>query len=355
VGDSNGAIPAHGQLASEVTERDVDWIFEDVLARGQIQEDIGDPGLGKSTVTIELAASVTTGRNFAGFPCLASGPVALLSAEDGAAETIVPRLRAAQARLELVRIVPAALGSAGRIQPVNLPAHISLLEDIIGADGTVLLVIDPVTAFLSDKTDAHNDASVRRVLAELLALAQRTNCAILLVRHLNKMGGVDKAMYRGGGSIAFSAAARLSFLIGLDPNDKASQNERRRIFAGVKNNLGPMIQSRAFRLRAEPGERAHVEWIAEPSLLTADDLLRMPREHKAAALEEAVNFLESELREGAKLSVDIERHARELKISDRTLARARKIAGVRPQNKGFAGDWFLEIPNEITVEKDAEQ
>ena len=56
----------------------------------------GDPGLGKSTVTLDLAARLSTGARMPHGPSTI-GPVnvVVLSAEDGLADTIRPRLDAA--------------------------------------------------------------------------------------------------------------------------------------------------------------------------------------------------------------------------------------------------------------------
>jgi DNA repair protein RadA/Sms len=275
--------------------------------------------------------------------------VSILSAEDDPEDILVPRLRAGGAKLELVRILPAALKTSNGMQPITFPAHVSLLDESIRTDGTVALFIDPLTAFLSERVDSHNDASARRVLAELAALAQRTHCAIISIRHLNKLGGIDRALYRAGGSIAFVAAARTSFLLAFDPGDKMPESERRRVLACIKSNIGPKPQSRAFRLVAEAGEVTHVEWLSEASLLSADDLLRRPRERKPEALQEAITFLENSLADGARPSTEIEGRAHKLGISEATLRRAKRILGVQSRKKGFAGIWHLEITTKETA------
>src|SRR5207244_11683109 len=63
----------------------------------------GDPGLGKSTLTVDLASRVTTGALWPDKQkgCVPSG-VVLLSAEDGLEDTIRPRLDAADADVHRV-------------------------------------------------------------------------------------------------------------------------------------------------------------------------------------------------------------------------------------------------------------
>jgi len=76
-----------------------------------------------------------------------------------------------------------------------------------------LVVIDPIAAFLSERTNSNNDASVRRALEPLSLLLGSTGCAAILVRHLNKNTG-QAAKFRGGGSVAFGAVSRIQLLAG---------------------------------------------------------------------------------------------------------------------------------------------
>ena len=343
---SEAADKTFGRLASDIPERKIDWLMPSRYARGKCHEANGDPGTAKTTAMIDHTARMTAGRPLPDGSSVAVGPVTWLSAEDAADDTLVPRLRVAGANMKLVRILPAAFSERGQTKPVTFPDHIAKIERTIIEDGTIALFIDPITAFLSEKTDSHNDASVRRVLAELRALAERTNCAVILVRHLNKLSGVDKALYRGGGSIAFSAAARISYLIAFDPTDLAPEFTRRRVIACVKSNLGPKPASLAFRLVADADEPAHVEWLPEPSPLTADDLLRTKRPQRTDALDEAISFLQDELSNGPKLSDEVSRRASELAISEATLRRARKTLDVQATKVGFRGDWYLALKEE---------
>ena len=78
------------------------------------------------------------------------------------------------------------------------------------------MVVDPLMAFLSGDTNSHKDQDVRRALAPLASVAQRTGAAVLIVRHLNKAGG-GNTPYRGGGSLGIIGAARAGLVVAEDP------------------------------------------------------------------------------------------------------------------------------------------
>lgn len=346
--DQGAAI---GQLASTIEPCSIDWIEPGFLARGQLHDISGDPGVGKSTTLVHFAARISRGLGLFDNSPRTPGNVVIVSFEDDAPNTIVPRLVEAVADLTKIRIIGSAVEVQGLLHPITLPEDIVLLEAAISADGAKFVIIDPITACLSDKVDSFKDASVRKVLAELAAMAQRTGAAVLSVRHLNKNSSNGSAMYRASGSIAFTAAPRVTLLVGFDPTDRAPEAEKRRVLACVKSNLGPKPASRAFRLRgSKNSEVSHVEWVAGPCSLSADDLLRPRHERKPEAYEEACAFLSDFLADGRRSSDEVDTHAAELGISDSTLRRARKKLGVRCFKKGFGGTWFLELPAD-----DAEQ
>jgi putative DNA primase/helicase len=224
-------LPHLGRHASEIPEEPIDFLILGYIARKKVQDIFGDPGVGKSTLIADLAAGLSRGRGF--FGCAGTEPVnsILVGAEYDDSDTIVPRLRAAGADLKRVLVIGSSFKTKAGVTPLTLPTHLAMLEQAIADHRSAAIFIDPIAAFLSEKIDSHVEASLRRVLAELAALAQRTMTAIIYLRHLNKQPGSDRALYRCIGSIAFAAAARASFLVGFDPTDIAPESERRRVVA----------------------------------------------------------------------------------------------------------------------------
>jgi hypothetical protein len=198
-----GSSLALTRLADVQPER-VSWVWPGRIPMGKLVTLDGDPGLGKSTLAVYIAAPVTTGGAWPdGSVCEHPGDVLIMSAEDGLADTVRPRCDAAGAdvmRVHAIEGVPIVDEHGERtLRPPTL-ADVNALEEAITRTGARLLVVDVVMAYLPNGTDSHKDQDIRRVLSRLAALADRTGCTVLLLRHLNKASGRDP-LYRGGGSI----------------------------------------------------------------------------------------------------------------------------------------------------------
>jgi len=264
--------PLLGRRASEIEPEEIRWLWPGRIPSGTLTTIDGDPGLGKSTLTIDFAARVSAGTPWPDGGLCEAGGVVLLSAEDNPASTIVPRLAAAHADLDKVHCVPAMIEGSDGPRPLTIPDDLALIEDAILKRGTRLVVIDPLNAFLSGRVDTYRDQDVRRCLAALASLAECTKVATLIIRHLNKRGD-SNPMYRGAGSIGLIAAARAGFMVGPDPDDAEGN---RRVFAPVKCNLAVFPPSLLFRLVQDQADPvAHVEWLGETTV-TALELVREP-------------------------------------------------------------------------------
>ena len=202
--------------ASDIQPERLEWIWARRIARGKLMLIGGPPGLGKSQVTANIAATVSVGGDW---PCnegsAPEGDVIILSAEDGIADTIVPRLIAAGANRDRIHIVAAATKPDGTGRKTfSLKADVDLLEREVGQIGTVrLIIIDPISAYMGG-ADGNGNVETREVLEPLAEMANRLGIAVVAVTHLNKGGaGGQTALNRFAGSIAFVAAARSAYLI----------------------------------------------------------------------------------------------------------------------------------------------
>ncbi|MGH9532199.1 MAG: AAA family ATPase [Terriglobales bacterium] len=335
-----------GVRASEIQVRTVEWLWRGRIALGKITMLDGDPGLGKSAVSLDVEARITTGSPLPDGSPAPSGGIVVLSAEDGAADTICPRLIAASANLERVLIINEVPCIDG-VRPPLIPADIHYLESAIGKVGAKLLVIDPLVAFLSPQVNSWRDQDIRTALTPLAAMAERTAVAVLAIRHLSKAPH-SNTLYRGGGSIGIIAAARSGLVIAPDPDDSAL-----RVLASTKSNLGP--PPRALRYRVESlGNALRVVWKGE-SAHSAASLFAQAGNEERRELGEATEFLRSLLARGRVPAQEALRGAQHVGISRRTLQRAKSVLGVQTVREGFGrdGHWLWRLPEQPPKEATA--
>jgi hypothetical protein len=339
--------------AADIVPEKVEWLWSGRLARGKHTCIAGEPGIGKSQLSVAIVAAVTTGGEW---PCGEGrspviGNVIILSAEDGAADTIVPRLMAADADLQRVEIV-AAVGSAdGKDRRAfNLQTDIALLEQkIVEIGDVVLVVVDPVSSYLG-KTDSHKNSEVRGVLEPLSDLAERTRVAILTITHFSKTGAgnTTKALHRFIGSIAFTGAPRTAFAVIED-----ADSEGRYLFLHAKNNLAPPPEGLAFRLEqtivGDGIVASRVWWDPEPVTITASQALAAEAagEDQRSAIEAAEEFLREVLVGGPVPQKELKADAEGAGLSWATVRRAKDRLGVivKRESEGAsgAGRWLWSL------------
>ena len=336
--------------AADIQARPVRWLWRHRFARGKLNIIAGDPGLGKSLLTADVAARVSTGRAWPddNIEALSQpGRVLWLQAEDDNEDTIVPRLIAHDADRGMIDFLgPIKDRESGNVLPFTLE-HLGVLEhEMRQTDDLRLVIIDPLSAYCGDGRDTHRDASVRGLLAPLRDLAEKYQVAVVGVTHLNKNEATKKAIARVTGSLAFVAAARVAWLLAKDP-----ENEKDRLLLPLKTNVAPNVGGLRFHI-----ERAMVEgadpcdgvpqvcW--HPGIIetSADDALasesRDPDEK--SALDAAIEFLGGTLDAGPVPQKDVQKLASQNGISPATLRRARAKLGIKSRKDGFgaAAPWL---------------
>lgn len=184
---------------SEVELQKVNWLWYPYIPFGKISIIQGDPGEGKTTLALRLAAACSTGQAFPGMEIDQPFNVIYQTAEDGLGDTIKPRLMEAGADQNRV------------LNIVEDSSSLTLLDERIEAailqTGAKLMILDPIQGYLGGKIDMNRANEIRSVLKNVAAVGERTGCAIVLVGHLNKAAGASSA-YRGLGSIDFRAAGQ---------------------------------------------------------------------------------------------------------------------------------------------------
>lgn len=345
---SNG----HGELRSlaSVTPEAVRWLWPGRLPLGKLVTLDGDPGQGKSTLALDLAARVSTGSPMPdGRAPVCAGDVIVMSAEDGLSDTIRPRVEAAGGDVERVHawseVHDTDPDGEPRTRTPTLPGDIDRLARHIVSVGARLVIVDVFMAYLDSRVNAHHDQDVRQVLHRLMLVAERTGCVMVVLRHLNKSGG-GRSIYRGGGSIGIVGAARVGMVVADDPGD-----ESRNVLAVAKSNLAALPPALAYRLvPAEGFECARVEWLG-PTHHTADALMVAPTPgaDETAPRATAEAFLLDLLAEGALPVQDVKAQAIEAGLSWRTVRRAQEDLRIVPRKRGKPGDreqwWDWALPD----------
>lgn len=325
--------------ACDITPRPVRWLWSLRLALGAFNLLGGREGIGKSIVGYTLAAEITRGRLpgvYAGMP----KSVMVAATEDSWSHTVVPRLMAAGADLTRVYRVEVETPNGGD-SPLSLPRDLPEVEAAIGDTDTVLMLLDPLMSRLDVALDSHKDGEVRQALEPLAAMADRTNCTVLGLIHVNKSSSNDPLTTLMA-SRAFAAVARAVLFVMVDPNDESS-----RLLGTPKNNLGRAdLPTLAFTIDgarvAETSEGAvwtgRLVWAGESELSIREALQVTTESHgDRTVLGEAADWLDDFLSSqgGTADSADIKREGRTAGHTHAALHRARIKLNVGTLSVGF--------------------
>jgi hypothetical protein len=338
-----GGVPVVVRL-SDVVPEPVEWLWPGRIPRGKLTLLIGDPGLGKSFLTLDIAARLSRSATWPDGGHAPAGDSVLLSAEDGLADTIRPRLDQLAADVTHIHAL-TAMREAGVERSFNLEIDLDRLGTVIEMTKATLVGIDPLSAYLGDR-DSYKDSEIRGLLGPLVSLAERTRAAVIGIVHLTK-DQQRQALYRALGSIAFVAAARVVMAVGKDPED-----EERRFLVPIKNNLAAPLATLAFTLK-----RGVLDWYPGPIAgVHADTILGQQGSSQEEREEghDAERFLQEQLADGDVKARDGEAGARASGIAPRTLDRARRRLGVRAYSVGYRPKtWWWSLSKDAKDAKGA--
>ena len=334
--------------ASSVKVRPVRWLLNNQIALGTLALLAGREGIGKSLVAYTYAAQITTGTmpgQYVGKP----RAVIVAATEDSWSSTIVPRLMAASADLDLVYRADVTT-SEGVDTGLVLPRDLTALENEVAASSAAMVLLDPLMSRLDAGLDTHRDSEVRLALEPLVALADRTGAAVLGIIHVNKSSNTD-ALTTVMASKAFVAVARSVLFVMVDPDD-----DDVRLLGQPKNNLGITdAATLTFTIASEkvadtpegPVWTGKVVW-GEGRLQSIRDTLESAQQssENRTATEDAAEWITEYLtaQGGTAESKTIKAAARAAGYSLTTLGRARKRAGVvaeRAREFQSASCWSL--------------
>jgi len=329
--------------------------WEGRVPLGMVTLIVGVPGKGKSTLTVELVARASRGQ-LPGDLFGQSVTVALATAEDAISQVVVPRLIAAGADLDRVRIIQVR--HEGTVGGLALPDDIDKLREQLIAAEARIVVVDPLVAHIVGSINTWKDQDVRRVLAPLAHLAEEADAAVVGVMHLNKNQTSD-VLNKVGGSVGFGAAARSVLFFAPDPEDPDPESYKR-ILAHAKCNVGPLAPALRFRVQGREIESkdhtiiktSGIAWDGEARGVSAADLVVEPataeeRQAKTAKeqdIEEAMEVIRELLAGGTTEADAVQKELTRLKIKERTWREAKRRLGIQSKKSSFKAGWEWVLP-----------
>lgn len=296
----------------DVVSKEVEWLWYPYIPYGKITIIEGDPGEGKTTLVLKLAAALSRGLPL---PCdddKEYEPIHIIyqTAEDGIEDTIKPRLEKAGADCSMIRVIDET--------DKELSMTDDRLEQAIIETGARLIILDPIQAYIGATVDMHRASEIRPVLKHLGIIAEKHNCAIILIGHMNKASG-SKSTYRGLGSIDIQATAR-SVLLVARLRDKPNI----RIMAHDKSSLAPAGDAIGFEMTEDNGMVC-----IGPYDITIDELLSGNEGRGKKKLDIAENFIKEYFGSNKVIpSNEIMMEAAKRSIKRNTLLSAKKKLGI---------------------------
>ena len=305
----------------EVAVEEIEWLWYPYIPFGKLTIIHGDPGEGKTTLILQLAALLSRGDKL---PCddTEREPISIIyqTAEDGLGDTIKPRLLSGNADCTRIKVIDES--------EVPLTMLDTRVEQAIQETGARMIILDPMQAYLGEKVDMNRANEVRSILSQLGRFAEKYKCAIILVGHLNKMQGT-KANYRGLGSVDFQATARSVLVVG-----RVKDSPETRVMAHQKSSLAPEGEPIAFELNKETG----FHWIGYYDISIDDSLSGFSRQKKS---EMAESLITDCLAEGKCPQQVIQQKAESMGISKRILDTVKKSLDV--QSIKIGSKWYWQL------------
>ena len=312
----------HKRIAwSTVQPKPISYLWQSWLPFGKISLLVGDSGLGKTTVAIDIAARLTSGRPM---PMSEDEPITgnvlFQSMEDDLSDTLLPRCIRAGADLHRIESIDA--------EDLNIDEDYEIIEHHIQETKTRLLILDPLQQYMGKSADMSRITDIRRLLSNLGGIAARNNCVCLVIAHQNKNQGANE-LHRVFGSVDITATARSVIRI-----TKSESDPETRIISHIKSSVSRPAAPIAFRIEGD----SQVAYLGEYEV--EGDFDEIPDDTSKRA--KAVEIIYSMLQGGPQEGTAIFKACNEAGVSTRTVERVKKELNVRSGRDGSRHIWHLE-------------
>ena len=292
------------------------WLWQDRIPAGAICWGVGKPGNGKSLWATDLAARVSSGKDFPDAKN-ENGPkkVLMYCGEDDLKRTVVPRLMAAGANLANIELLDNQSFEVfdkeyNRIdrREINLAQDCEAISSLIKKHPNVaLLIIDPTTGVWGGANTNH-DKDMRPIMNDLRDLCEAKGLTLVGISHTNKRGDAS-AIDQMQGASSIAGAARAAWLFTRDPE---SDDEHAHMMTCIKSNLtdqhdGLKLLTVGVEVNKEVGTHPAIVW-GDGTKMQADETnqaLKEKRETKGGRKDALKIAILALLADGAKLSMDV--------------------------------------------------
>jgi hypothetical protein len=301
---------------------EIEWEWPGYIPRGFVTAIVGDQDVGKSQVAQSLCDIRLRGNRWPdGQPHEPRPDTKLLWIDtEGSIALFHQRMKLWGMKRGCFILPPDPLQEL----TVDDELHWMWIEAAIEKFMPPFVVIDALSGAHKSGKENGND-EMKPVMKKLAGLAQKYNIAVLVVHHLNKpIAGVAPypiTIHRLRGASAIPQYCRSILALG---SPDVNQPEKRRMDV-IKLNLAKKPAPVGYEL-SDHGPL----W---------GDAPEPPKERRA--IDDALDFLEIALKDGPRLSEDVQEEAKAQKIGSNALRDAMKAMKVKPRREGGKnGRWF---------------
>lgn len=348
------------QTASSLTPVNTTWIYKDFLPVNEFTIAYGGPGVGKTTLVCFFAAGVTRGPSFPlanGLTSEIRGHVIIINTEDDLSATLLTRLKAANANLDMVHFIKCNAGSgcdssfsfANDQDLDRLAGYAEILDNNVA-----LIVVDPIYSAVDG--DQNNAFKAREAYERMPVLAKRFKCAVLGIAHDVKNPHGKEPLARLAGPPALREVPR-SIMLLKEITNGPTEAGGTHILVHAKNNNGRMDGGFEYRIQeAEiPGPSGPVMTLrfeitgelfgSAVSLIKNSD--HPNKVETTSKLEAAVIFLRKVLKDGPLLRSEIDELAEKYDVKPATMINAKNALKMVTKKRNGDGRSVWSLPESI--------